>query len=391
MRAVKGISMLVGIIVALLLGAESYLRFVLKEVPAPFKNNFAESFAKLMEFDPTIGNRYRINIDQAIESPTGDFTILYKTNEINLRDRAMGTHLRQELKFLVFGDEFAEGWGSDIDRAFAVQAHNQVNEKTALNPPIRTVIAAQSGFGAAQNYLVGKKLFETIQPKAAIFFYTSLMPHADSQFLRDAVVENGVASGLKSNVAQTPRLPHLEDHVAVPANFLSRLALVSVLAYRAAEMLAMRAANADLKIGDPVTDRLAGMRGTAAGLEAAHAASLRHVGELAALAQAKQIPFLLVHLPLPPQISAQDWAGGRRLFEVEEGLQPSNDVAVVESFCTQHKIRCISLHNPMHEAGEHSSLFFANELALSLEGSNWVGSWLAEEILRWMLELGYRH
>ncbi len=393
MRAVKGLLKLVGILLAILLSIEGYFRFVLKEAPVPFENRIAESFAKLIEFDQVTGTHYRINTDQLIESPTDDFSILYKTNEINLRDRAMGTHLRQELKFLVFGDEFAEGWGSDIDRTFVVQAQNKVNEITALKPPVRLVIAAQSGFGAAQNYLVAKKLLETIPPKGVIFFYSSLMPHADHLFLRDATLVDGLATGIKPDVPTTPRLPHLEDHPKIEPSVLTRLAESSVVVHRAVEILAARAAANATKVGDPASDRLAGMRAVNDQLGAVHEPSLRHVLALAELAKAHDAPFVLIHLPLPPQVSAKEWTGGRKLFKVAAGLRSSNDVAMIEKFCADNQIKCISLHRAMQEAATQSAgapMFHRNEIALSLPGATWLGEWLAKEILGWMVELGYR-
>lgn len=392
MRGVKRLGQILGIVLAIVAGAEAYFRFVLKENPTPFENHFADSLANLIEFDPVTGTRFRINIDQTIDSPAGDFAILYKTNEINLRDHAMGTHLRQELKFLVFGDEFAEGWGNDIDRTFVVQAQNLVNEKTALKPPIRLVIAAHSGYGAAQNYLEAKSLFETLHPKAAVFFYTSLMPHADQLFLRDATLIDGLATGLKPEVAHTPRMPHAEDYPQIQPGLLARLSAISTVLHHLTEFLAARAASAAIKVGDPATDRLAGIRAPAADLAAVHQPSLRYVSALADLAKAQNVPFLLIHLPLPPQISATEWANGRDFFKVAGDVNSSDDLAVIEKFCAETGIKCLSLHTPMREAAGspvNGTLFYRTELALTLNGSTWLGSWLAEQILHWMVDLGY--
>jgi hypothetical protein len=388
-RLLKILGLLLVIVVG---GTEAYGRFVLKLKPGLPENHLAEALSKFAEFDPRTGVRYRINIDQMIDAPSGDFSILFKTNEIGLRDRPMGTHLRQELKFLVFGDEFAEGWGADIDQIFVVQAQNLVNAKTALKPAVRFVVTGKSGYGAAQNYLAAAPLIETLQPKAIVFFYSSLMPHADAQFLRDAKIVDGLATGMKMESAPV-RLPHLEDHTPPPAAWLRSLASQSVAARLFAEWQTLHAARAGITVGDPLTDRLAGIRPGARDLKAIHEPSLRHVRALAALAAAHNIQFLLVHLPLPPQVTSDAWAEGRRLFAAPAGVMPSDDAAVVEAFCQEAGLRCLKLHDMLREGAsklQSTRLFQPSELAMTMGGADLVAHWFADEVYRWLGELGAR-
>lgn len=377
---------------AVFAAAELGGRYGLKLKPGLPENRVAEAVAKFAEPDPVTGLRYRVNVDQLIDAPTGDFSILYKTNEIGLRDRPMGTHLRAEYKFLIFGDEFAEGWGTDIDQTFVVQAQARVNEKTALKPAVRFVIAGKSGYGAAQNYLAAGPLIESLAPKAIVFLYSSLMPHADARFLREAVSKDGLATGLKQGSRYFP-LPHEEDYAPPPPPWLAALARQSVAFRMLAEWLAARAATAGLSPGDPASDRLAGMRPAAvADLAAVHADSLRHVKALADLAAARGIPFLLVHVPLPPQVAADAWAVGRRRFAVADGIQPEDDAAVVARFCEETQLRCLAVHRTLRVAAaslQTTKLFHPSELALTIDGANAVGRWFAEEILAWMKSLGW--
>ena len=382
---------LIWIIVLAVAAVEGYGRFVLKLTPGYTNHDLTGALESFVEFDPRTGLAYRINVDQLIDSPTGDFSFLFKTNEIGLRDRPMGTHLRSELKFLVFGDEFAEGWGADIDQAFVVQAQNMVNEKTGLNPPIRTVIAAKSGFGAAQNYLVASALIDTLKPRGIVMFYTSLMPHADARFLAKAQVEDGLAKGLAEEAPREPLMPHSEDYPAKPPTWLVKAASFSVAARMAAELWGVRLAHPDLVAGDPATDRLAGIR--AEDLKAVHAPSLRHVQALADLAESRRIPFTLVHLPLPPQVAENVWTEGRKLFGLPAGIAATQDREVVAKFCSESRLRCLSLHDVLRDAATSSSskrLFHAHELALTGSGTNTVASWFAENLLIWMDELGLR-
>ncbi len=373
-------------------GPELYGRYVLDQKPGLQENHLAESLEKFATFDPVLGLAYRINVDQLVDVPSSEFSILFKINEIGLHDRPMGTHLRKELKFLVFGDEFAEGWGADIDQHFAVRAQVKVNEKTALNPPVRMVIAAKSSYGAAQNYLIAGPLIDSLQPKAIVFFYSSLMPHADALFLRDAKLVDGLATGLRSDVPQHARLPHLEDYAQSPPDWLASLARQSVAARMLAEWWALRTTRADLVPGDPLRDRLAGIRGEDAALKAIHAPSLRYVKALATLAASRHVPFLLVHVPLPPQVSSEAWDLGRQVFSAPPGLMPAADAAVVADFCKASGLRCLSLHERLKEETNNlksTRLFYRSELALTVDGDTILGGWFADEIYRWLGELGY--
>ena len=388
------LKILVVAIVVILVGAEGYLRFVAHALPGPLaENSLPETLAKFVEFDPITGIRYKPNIDTLIDAPSQDFSILYKINEIGLRDRAMGTHLRQELKFLVFGDEFAEGWGTDIDETAVVRAQNLINKKTDLKPSVRLVIGAHSGFGAAQNYLVAKSLFEAIPPKLVIFFYSSLMPHADAQFLANAALANGLATGLKESDDHTLRLPHLEDSPPTPHGLLANLAPYSSLAKFLAEQLAQHAHAANIRPGDPVSDRLAGIRAGASTMPAVHGPSLQYVKAIADLAKLKGAPFLLVHVPLPPQIAAGEWGGGRALFDLPATALPVDDIAVVQKFCTDNSLKCVSLLELLQKtttAPNSSRLFHSTELGFAQGGSRVVATWLGNTLYDWMGELGWR-
>ncbi len=385
-RLVKVLLVLVGIVLA----CEGYGRYVLKLKPGFRENELASALAAFVEFDPVKGVGYKLNVDRLIDSPFGDFQFLFKTNEIGVRDRPMGTHLRSELKFLMFGDEFVEGWGADIDQTFVVKAQNLVNEKTALKPPVRFVISGKSGYGAAQNYLAAPALIDELKPTAIVLFYTSLMPHADARFLADAATTDGLATGLRKEVT-TLRVPHLEDYPPPPPLWLAAIAKQSVAARLAADWWSIRAMHSTITVGDAARDKLAGARATDLG--AVHAPSLQHVLALAKLAEQREIPFLLVHFPLPPQVSADAWSGGRHLLKVADGLLPSDDAKVISSFCAENKLRCLSLHETLQTAGgdgQGARLFFPNELALTIEGAEVVAQWLADEVYRWLGDLGKR-
>ena len=379
----RAITRLLTLLIVLAVAGEGWARFVMQVKPGAYAENaLPAEAAKFIEPDPVTGLRYKANVDVLLDSPEGEFSALFKTNEINLRDRPMGTHLRSELKFLLMGDEFAEGWGVEVDQVAAVIAQKDVNERTKLKPAVRLVVGAKSGFGAAQNYLQGKALIESLSPKAVVFFYSSLMPYADQQFLANAELKDGVATGVKSGTAA--RYLHLEDYPPPAGGLLASLAPYSAAARVVGDLL---------RKPPSANGRLMGIKGDTAALAATHAPSLQHVAALAKAAQEKNIPFLLVHVPLPPQVSRAEWPTGRARFGVKDMTEDAADAKVVADFCAGQKLRCRDAREPLQQAAKAPGareLFFATELGLSAEGNRVMGLWLSSQLMDWMAELGWR-
>ena len=387
---------LLGLAGVLILGGEGVARYALRVVPEPLASDAGLSAAigKIAEFDPVLGVRYRPNVDVLVDAPSGDFSILFKTNEIGLRDRPMGTHLRQELKFLFLGDEYVEGWGTDIDETPVVSAQRLVNEKTALKPPVRFVIGGKSGYGAAQNLLIGRQLIDAMPIRGIVFVYTALMPHADRRFLDQATLADGLATGVDPATPPTAmRLPHEGDRPREADNPFRSLAPKSALARGLADRWATYTMTRAHPPGDAARDRLAGLRADGAALDATLEPSLRHVKAIADLARERDIPFMLVHLPLAPQIADDEWAAGRALFGVPAEPPSTDDVAPLAAFCKAENLRCHSLHAFLQQAAaapDSLPLHHRSELGLTVDGSRVLGTWLGDTVFEWLGELKLR-
>lgn len=361
--------------------AEAWARFGMGLTPAPVTDDLTldAGLARFVEPDPELGFRYLPNVDQLLRAPGGEFEILFKTNEIGLRDRPMGSHLRSELKFLVLGDEFAEGWGTDIDETAVVNAQRLLNEKTALAPPVRLVIAGKSGYGATQNLVMAKRLVEELKPRALVFTYSSLMPHVDR-----LVADGGPGAAPAPHSLDRPRQGDFP---------LAALAAHSALVRWLTEQYAIREMAARNAAGDPARDRLAGVRGDGPGLAATHAASLEAVRAVAALARDRGLPFMLVHVPLPQQVSAEEWRRGRAHFGVGSGAQAAPDREVVAGFCKAEGLRCHALHDVLaaaRAAPDSLPLYHPTGFALTVTGNRVIGDWLAGTLYDWMAETGMR-
>lgn len=361
--------------------------------PLPPDDTLDEPLGKFVEFDPVLGVRYKPNVDVLIDAPSGDFSILFKTNEIGLRDRPMGTHLRKELKFLFLGDEFVEGWGTDIDENAIVEAQRTVNARTALQPPVRFVIGGKSGYGAAQNLLIARQLVEQMPVRGIVFVYSALMPHSDRRFLARANIEDGIAVGLHPVRGSGIDWPHAEDHPRSDANPFAGLASKSALARWLADRWTAFAVGRAQPAGDALRDRLAGMRGDATQLEASLAPTLTHVKAIAALAGERDIPFMLVYLPLAPQVAGDEWPTGRARFGLPAARIDSPDGALIEAFCRAENLRCLTAVAPLRAAAEAPDglpLWHASEFGLTADGNRVLGAWLADAVFDWMGQLGMR-
>ena len=386
---------ILGLLTLVVVGGEGFARYGLGVHPAPLttEDTLATPLATFVEFDPVLGMRYRPNVDALINAPSGDFSILFKTNEIGLRDRPMGTHLRQELKFLFLGDEFVEGWGADIDETAIVNAQHFVNEKTVLKPPVRFVIGGKSGYGAAQNLLIARQLVEAMPIRGIVFVYSALMPHADRRFLAHAVLAEGIAQGVSPASGATLDLPHTDDRPNIAESPFRTLAPKSALARWLAERWAAHAMQREHPPGDVARDRLAGMRGDASQLATTHAPTLRHVKAIADFAHAHDLPFMLIHVPLAPQVAGDEWPVGRALFGLPAAFADAPDVAIVEAFCQREQLHCLRAHEILQKAAatpDGLPLYHANEIGLTVEGNRVLGSWLGDTMYAWLGELELR-
>lgn len=378
--------------VGALIAAEGYVRFALDRLPGAQDRRLAEAFEQLAEFDPVLGFKYRPNSDLMVASPHDEFSVLYKVNEVGLRDRPLGTHLRKELKILALGDAQLEGWGVNIEDTFIKLAEKQINTRTGLAPPVRIVSAGQSGFGTAQSFLHGKSLIERLSPVAVVLFYTSEMVSADHHFLALAAKDAaGLATGMDSDAPQAPLLPHVEEGETAVPRWLVAAARYSALARVLAEKLAYRNSQAAIKPGDPASDRLAGIRADAAALAELHAPSLHHVRALADAARAAHIPFLLIQLPLPPQVSPREWPEGRRLYQLAVQEYPADDALVVTAFCAHAELSCRAAHSAMRGAAagmQSTLLYYKYDPVPNVEGHKALGAWLGGELFGWLSQLG---
>lgn len=391
----KTVFAIVGLLALLVAGGEAVVRQVLGVRPGALvrDDTLSTSLAKFVEFDPVLGLRYQPNVDVLIDAPSRDFSILFKTNEIGLRDRPMGTHLRQELKFLFLGDEFTEGWGADIDETAVVGAQRLVNEKTALQPPVRFVIGAKSGYGAAQNLLMARQIVEQMPIRGIVFVYSALMPHADHRFLARAKIEDGLAVGVDPAAGDALELPHVDDGPRRERSPLAGIAARSALARWLAERWTAWRWQRERPAGDARFDRLAGMRGDASQLAASHAPTLTHVKAVAALARARDIPFMLIHLPLAPQVAGDEWTLGRAFFGLPAAKQATPDLALVDAFCKTENLRCLHAHEVLGAAADAPDglpLYHPTEIGFNVDGNRVFGAWLGETIYEWMGQLGLR-
>jgi len=391
----KAIFLCIGLLALIVAAGEVWTRYGLGVTPGPLvaDDTLEAALGKFVAFDPVLGVRYEPNVDVLIDAPSRDFSILFKTNELGLRDRPMGTHLRKELKFLFLGDEFVEGWGADIDETAVIGAQRLVNEKTALQPPVRFVIGAKSGYGAAQNLLMARRLIEEMPIRGIVFVYSPLMPHADHRFLARAKLADGLAVGVDPAHGEALVLPHVDDRPRRGGNPFVTLAPKSAFAYWLAGRWDAWRFQRERPPGDVRHDRLAGMRGDARALEKSQAPTLAHVKAIAALARSRDIPFMLVHLPLAPQIAGDEWPIGRALFDLGATKQATPDVPLLEAFCKEENLRCLQAHEVLTAAADAPDglpLYHPTEIGFNVDGNRVFGAWLGEAVYSWMGELGLR-
>lgn len=362
--------------------AEVGVRSFYDRPPLPPEELLTNPLASLSEFDPDLKTRYRANISTMVKSPAREFEVLYQINEIRLRDYAMQMPGRKPVLVLALGDGYTEGWGVSFEDSALKRAEKALVAKPGIDPRLRIINGGVSGYGAAQSYLLGIRLIDSLQPNVVVFLYTSVMPSADQDYLAAATQDtNGLVTGLSPAGQQALSAP-LQPSASPVAGLLTRVAKYSVLARLLAQRWQLAAARQRIKPGDPATDLFAGARAEQSRLVALHEPSLRHVAAIAAKAKAANIPFVLVHVPLPLQVGTREWARGRARYNVEDRVYPSDDVGVVQAFCTQQSLQCVTAHEVIRKESAKAGplLYHREDFHLTTDGNKVLGNWMAEQL-----------
>lgn len=368
--------------------AEVVVRVVAAPPPLIDHATTAEGVQRIVSFDDKLESRYRPNARAVIRSQYGEFEVTYEINELGLRDRPLGARPPGGRTVLVLGNSIVEGWGVAAEKGFVRLAEDRVAARGAGAAPVRLINAGISGYGGAQSYLLFQELRARVQPDAIVFIYVSTMPHFDRQFLAraeldsrrlatglsvDAILNSGqppAAAAASAGPGISPRLRTLAEWSA-----LVRLVVLSRTA---------TAARARVRPGDPATDLLAGMRGEASALPAMHEPSLRHVAAIAETAARDGIPFLFVHLPLPHQLSAEEWDLGRAAYGLDNRAYGTTDRPVVEAFCRDAKLRCAfaqeALATHVAQSSSATRLYYRYDFHPNDTGHAVIGEWLAGQL-----------
>jgi lysophospholipase L1-like esterase len=349
----------------------------------------------VLEFDSKLETRYQPNSHTTIRSQYGEFAIDYDFNEFGLRDRPIPARADDpDFRILALGNSFVEGWGAKIEESFVRVAEDRMNAaRPKSRPQYRIVNAGASGYGAVQSYLLGKELTAKLRPDAIVFFYLPTMLPADQKFLPRAELDGDrLATGL--NFAPILDAPHagMAASGAAPAATVggegmlsSSLAKYSSLWRVLRARLDNRAAQRSIVPGDVQTDLLAAYRAPAEALESMHEPTFRHVAAMATMAHDAGIPFVVVQLPLPIEVSPVEWDRGRAIYGLSATVTKRPELeeipaaALARTNASYVRARDFLASKAATSPGDER-LFFAYDFHLNRRGQQLLGEWLADSL-----------
>ena len=361
---------------------EGVFRVLVK--PASHAATPESQLQSIIVFDPVLESFYRPNAQTRIHSQYGEFTVSYSLNELGLRDASIVSRCQNNhYRILALGNSFVEGWGVDLPDAFIRIAEHTLNQNAPLifGKPVCIINGGISGFGAAQSYLLMKRLLPVVKPDTVVFFYLPTMVHADTKFLSHAELDsNGTALRVNTHALlneKPSKLPASQNPV------LETLGRYSAIIQFFNTRLENYHKQQQIKPGDPMTDLLAGLRGN--NLQALHTPSLQHVEAMAVLARQHRISFRVVGVPLPQQLSAWEWQEGRRAYDLKPVQYPMMDQNISTDFYKSHHI-AYSLAQPFLSAHAAQNpgdkkIFYNDDFHLNKTGNRLLGEWLAKELV----------
>jgi hypothetical protein len=187
------------------------------------------------------------------------------------------------------------------------------------------------------------------------------MPVADHRFLADAELDaNGIAVRAKRPDTEYLSSPN------EPKSLLEKLTLYQIFrAYADAK----KARDAHTP-GDPDSDMFAAARESREEISSLHQRSLAHVAALAEIATARNIEFILLHVPLPHQVAADEWLEGRTGYELEARIYDAPEIEIIKTFCGSQNMNCLMSTPMLRDLAERRSsrVYFRYDYALSEVG-----------------------
>lgn len=381
--------LVVGSILIALGVAEGVVRIALP-APPPRPDHVERALPGILLFDPELETRYQPNAQTRIRSQYGEFDIRYEINELGLRDRSLSRNALPQLRVLALGNSFVEGWGVSDEDSFLRIAERRLADRPERESTrsIRLVNGGISGYGAAQSYLFFQRLLDKVRPDLVVFFYVSTMVYEDHRFLARAEKDPaGLAMGLSIDALLQDGGPPSQassPHGVADLPAVQLAAEYSALARLLAARFSNRLDQQRIAAGDPQTDLLAGLRADPETLPELHRPSLQHVRAIARLSATARLPFLLVHLPLPHQLSPYEWDRGRTAYRLEEKIYPAQDRAVVSEFCRLERLQCLAAHDVLQKGAARSKadpkLFYDYDFHLNATGNQLLGEWLQDQL-----------
>jgi hypothetical protein len=346
----------------LLLIGELWAREVyVNERPAPARPDSVALPPELLQADPQLGVSFRPNSDKFFASRHGEFAVHYQINEIGLREAGTIFLGERPPYALILGDSVVEGWGVMGETTFIEELQRRLRRFDDIEPYSRLFNAGMSGYGAAQSNLLARRLLNTLGADLVVLVYTGLMPVADYHFLANATLDkNGIAVNSGTHRYRDPQ----------PSNLLGSVLNSSTMVEAVKSSFDAWRARSALVPGDPNSDLFAATRSEASDTKNLHQASLAHVAALAKFAEANGAQFLLVHVPMPHQVSNDEWEEGRKVYQFDTQQYPSPDADIVREFCAANKIHCVMTTEMFRELAKVSSsrVFFRHDYTLTPVG-----------------------
>jgi lysophospholipase L1-like esterase len=355
-----------------------------------------DSVHKALQFDEKLETRYIPGAHTTIRSQYGEFTIEYAFNQLGLRDRELPPRADDNsYRILVLGNSFVEGWGVDTEVSFLHAAEMRLQEQRQLKRstpvrapvPVRLINGGASGYGAAQCYLLMQELLPKTGADAVVFVYLPTMLPADYKFLAKASRdEAGLATGLDMNLLLKTPAPNVAA-MGGDAPIGPGLAEYSGLARFVRARLANRAALKSIVPGDPQSDLLAPYRAPKQKLAELHAATFQHIAGMAKVARDAQVPFVVVQLPLPFEVSPVEWQHGRQLYGIPSEAASFPELTQLPAeLLAKDAVPLATAHTLLAEKAAQRPgdprIYYDFDFHLNTTGQQLLGDWLAEVLAK---------
>lgn len=303
--------------------------------------------------DPIL--HHKLNPSSSHIHRDAEYTVEVRTNSLGMRDREYVPSPGPEVRILVLGDSFTEGYGVPVESCFVKVLERKLNEQGDAPTRVKVFNAGVAGYSPLLEYLYLKRKGLSLLPHLVVLCYDMNDVQEDAIYSENATFDS---TGIPLTVS--PALVPSGRMGFFPSGRVKTF--LNLYSYVYITLRTFVGTVVDLPGFDPNNVRgnhfLHTLDSTGHRWDEDFERSERYVELAFNLCRARGIPFLLVVYPRGNQVSPLEWSEGRKHWNLESTQYNSVIFRSLRSFADRKRIPYLDMTGAFRRASA-GDLYFS--------------------------------